>query len=70
MTKVGKAAVAVGADRRLSDLLYREVIQAVLLFGLDPWVVSDEMMKAVEGNHVGFLRNITGKQARRQTDGS
>ena len=30
--------------------------------------LSDAMMQVVEGIHMGFLRNITGKQARHQTN--
>ena len=54
----------------MSDLFYRTVTQVVLMFGLDSWALLDAMMRAMEGNHMGFLRWITGKQARHQADGT
>ena len=57
-----------GANNRVSALLYRAVIQAVLLFGLESWALSGATMRAVEGTYVEFLRQITGKQERRQDD--
>ena len=59
-----------GADNRFSDLFYREVIQAVLLLGLESWDLLYAMIRAVEGTHMGFLCHITGKGVRRQTDGA
>ena len=47
-------------------LIYREVIKAVLMFELYSWVMSDMTMKAVEGIHLGLLRNIMGKRVMRQ----
>ena len=32
--------------------------------------MSDVMMKAVEGTHVGFLHQIMGKRTRQQADGA
>ena len=40
--------------------------QAVLIFGSETWELSDVMMRAVEGNHTGFIRQINGKRARSQ----
>ena len=36
--------------------VYREVVQAVLLFGVEPWFLLVTMSKNMEGLHVGFLR--------------
>ena len=46
------------------------MIQAVLLFGADSWVLLDMMIRTVDSTHVDFLRRITGKQERFQADGS
>ena len=54
----------------MSALFYREVIQAVLLLGLESWDLLYAMIRAVEGTHMGFLCHITGKGVRRQTDGA
>ena len=53
---------------QVSALFYREEIQALLMFGLESWVLSDAMIQEVEGTHVGFIRNITGKRERRQSN--
>ena len=52
-----------GEDPRVSEMLYRALAQAVLIFGCDTWVLSAAMDRKVEGTHTGFLRQITGKQA-------
>ena len=44
---LGKLLQWYGAERQVSYLLYRAVVQAVLLFGLESWLVSDAMMKEV-----------------------
>ena len=50
-----------GADPRVAAMFYRAVVQAILLYGSETWVLSTEMDKKVEGTHTGFLRQITGK---------
>ena len=52
-----------GEENMVSALSYLAVIQMVLLFGSESWALSDAMMRAVEGIHVGFLCQITGKRA-------
>ena len=51
-------------------MFYREVVQAVILFGLESWVLSAAMEKMVEGEHTGFLRQITGIWVLRNTGGT
>ena len=57
-----------GADSKVAAMLYRWVVQAVLLFGLETWVLPAEMDRTVEGTYTGFMRKITGKKARRRAD--
>ena len=52
----------------MSAMFYRAVVQAVLLFGAETWVLSEAMPHNLEGVHVGFLRQITGKRVVRQRD--
>ena len=59
-----------GSDSWVSDLFYRDVIQAVLLFRSDSRALSDAMVRAVEGTHMEYRWQITGKRARRQTNGN
>ena len=46
------------------------MIQAVLLIGVESWVMLDRMTRKVESTHVVFLRQIKGKLARWQAGGS
>ena len=43
--------------------VYRAVVQVVLIFGDDTWVLSEAVSRNMEGGHVGFLRQITGQRA-------
>ena len=53
-----------GASPRVSGMFYKAVVQSVLLFGSETWVVSDAMRKALEGFHHRVARQLTGKQPR------
>ena len=54
-----------GADPEVSESFYRAVMQAILLYGSEMWVLLASMEKRVEGKHTEFLRMITGKRAKR-----
>ena len=49
-------------------MFYLEVVQSVLLFGAETWVLLVVMSKNLEGVPVGFLRQVTGKTAKPQRD--
>ena len=59
-----------GTDPITSVAFYIEVVQVVLLFGMETWVFSEATKKQISGSHTGFLRQVTGKQATRQLDGT
>ena len=61
--RLGKLLRWEGVDPRVLEIFYREVEQAVLLFGLDTWVLLWEMEREIEVTHTGFLRYIVGNQA-------
>ena len=42
-------------DPITSEKFYRAVVQAVLLFGAETWVLLSAMLNKIEGVHVGFL---------------
>ena len=42
-------------DPIISVKFYRAVVQAVLLFGAETWVLSTEMLTKIEGVHMGLL---------------
>ena len=54
----------------MSVIFYREVVQTVLLFGDDTWVLSAEISKKLERVHTGFLIQVMGKTDKRQRDGT
>ena len=57
-----------GGDLILSEKFYRVVVQVVLLFRADTWVLLADMLKNLEGVHVVFLRQVTGMKLRRLED--
>ena len=59
---LGKIFQWEGAEILVSSLFYRAVIQAVLMSRSESWSISDMIMNAVEGTHVGFLLQIMGKR--------
>ena len=60
--RLGKFLIREGADPRVAKFFYRAVTQAVLLFGLETWVIFAAMERMVDGTHTGFLRQIMGKR--------
>ena len=60
--RLGKLSRQEGEDIRVPELFYREATQAFLMFRLESWVMSDVMIQAVEGTHVGFLSQFNGKR--------
>ena len=51
-----------GADSKVAEFFYRAVIQAVLLFRLESWVLLSAIEIIVERTHTSFLIQITGKR--------
>ena len=68
--RLGKLPRREGADPFVSAIFYRAVVQKILLFGSETWVLLEEMAKRLEGVHVSFLRKVTGNTARRQCYGT
>ena len=48
---------------RAREMLYKEVVQTVMLYGRDSWVVMEAMMKVLEALHHQIDSRITGKTA-------
>ena len=59
-----------GADPKVSRTFYTAVAQAVLLFGVETWVLTPRMEKALDGFQSRVDRRITGRQLRRRKDES
>ena len=58
-----------GATKRVSGIFFKAVVQQVLLFGAETWVVSPMMERALSAFLHGAARLITGRQPRRGRDG-
>ena len=54
-----------GVDAQTSDLLYVAIVQAVMLYGLDTWVVYPRIGRTLGGFHHKMARILTGKQPQR-----
>ena len=54
----------------MAEMLYRSVVQAVLLFVSETWVLLASMGITMEGTHTGFMRQITVKKVQRKSYGT
>ena len=52
------------------ESLYRAVVQAILLYGSEKWVLLESTEKRIEGEHTEFLQMITWKRAKQLEDGT
>ena len=59
-----------GADPKVSGNFYKAVAQAVLLFGAETWVLTPRMERALYSFQNRVAQRLTGRQPRRQGDGS
>ena len=58
-----------GATPRISGSFFKAVVQQVLLFGAETWVVTPKMERALSGFLHGAARRLTGRQAWRGKNG-
>ena len=58
------------ADPKVSRAFYTAVMQAVLIFGAETWVLTPRMEKAQNSFQSRVTRKITGRQPRQRKDGS
>ena len=49
--------------------MYKEVAQSMLLYSSDIWVVTWDIIKALEGSHHQAARRIMGMTAKREAGG-
>jgi hypothetical protein len=58
-----------GATTSTMAYFYKAVVQAVLLYGSESWVITERMRKAVESFHNRCARFITGEHIRQKPNG-
>jgi hypothetical protein len=49
-----------GSTPRISAMFYKAVLQTVLIFGSEPWVLTPSMLGKIEGFHRQIARRFTG----------
>ena len=52
-----------GETVRSREMMYKAVVQTVLIYGSDSWVVTDVILKVVDGFHHQVAWRITGMSA-------
>ena len=57
------------AEPRVSGFFFKVVVQAVLLFGAETWVVTPLMGRVLVGFQDQLARRLTGRISRRWEDG-
>ena len=62
--------LTVGADLKVSSSFYRAVVQVVILYASETWVLLVSIAKRIEGMHTEVMRMITGKRAKLLGDGT
>jgi hypothetical protein len=60
--RISRILAREGATPRVSGMFYKAVVQSVLLFGSETWVLSQPMLRALEGFHRRVARRLAGKQ--------
>ena len=46
-------------------MLYRAVVQVVLVLGAETWVLTEPMSRKLQGVNMGLLRQVTGQKSKR-----
>ena len=62
--RLGKFLQREGAGPSVSEIFYRTVVQVVLLFRADTWVLLALMSQILEVEYVGFLWQVIRKRQR------
>ena len=58
-----------GATPRILGIFFKAVVQQVLLFGAETWVVTPKMERVLSAFLHRAARRLTGRKARREKDG-
>jgi hypothetical protein len=66
---IGRVLSSEGASPRAMGSFYKVVVQSVLLYGSESWVLSKAMMKKLKSFHNRIARFLTGRHIRQNGDG-
>ena len=59
-----------GVKPKVMGYFYKAVVQAVLLYGSESWVLSEFFLKQLRSFHARVARYLTGRHIRQREDGS
>jgi len=62
--RVSRVLTREGADPRVCGMFYKAVVQSVLLYGCETWVITPQVLKVLEGFHHRVARRLSGKRPR------
>ena len=68
--RVGKVLSSQGAEPRVMGYFYKAIVQSVLLYGSESWVISIHQKQQLNSFHNRVARYITGRHIRELDDGS
>jgi hypothetical protein len=60
--RVSRVLTREGATSRVCGMFYKAVVQSVLLYGCETWVITSQVLKVLEGFHHRVARRLTGKR--------
>jgi len=62
--RISRVLAREGADPGVSAMFYKAVVQSVLLYGCETWVVTPAVLRVLSGFHHRVARRLTGKRGR------
>ena len=68
--RIGKILSVKTTDPRVRGYFYKAILQAVLLYGSESWVISDFKLKQLRSFHHRVARYITGRHIKQLADGT
>jgi hypothetical protein len=58
---ISRVLIRDGATPRISSMFYKAVVQSVLLYGSETWVLPPNILSKLEGFHKQIARRLTGR---------
>ena len=68
--RIGKVLRSEGVRSKTMGYFYKAVVQAILLYGSESWVLSDFYLRQLKSFHTRIARYLTGKHIRQNEDGT
>ena len=66
--RIAKILKSEGANAKIMAKFYKAVIQAVLLYGAESWVLTKENLRKLNSFHLRAIRHMTGEHIRKRGD--